>query len=40
MNLSFLPVVGIYLPFISYGGSGLIGNFVSLGILESIKLRG
>jgi len=39
MNLSFLPVVGIYLPFISYGGSGLIGNFVSLGILQSIKIR-
>ena len=37
MNLSFLPVVGIYLPFISYGGSGLIANFVSLGILQSIK---
>ena len=39
MNLSLLPVVGIYLPFISYGGSGLIGNFVSLGILQSIKTR-
>lgn len=39
MNLSFLPVVGIYLPFISYGGSGLIGNFISLGILQSIKIR-
>lgn len=39
MNLSLLPVVGIYLPFISYGGSGLIGNFISLGILESIKTR-
>ena len=39
MNLSLLPVVGIYLPFISYGGSGLIGNFVSLGILQSIKVR-
>lgn len=39
MNLSFLPVVGIYLPFISYGGSGLIGNFVSLGIIQSIKIR-
>jgi rod shape determining protein RodA len=40
MNVSLLPVVGIYLPFISYGGSGLIGNFISLGILQSIKLRG
>ncbi len=39
MNLSMLPVVGIYLPFISYGGSGLIGNFVALGILQSIKAR-
>lgn len=40
MNLSLLPVVGIYLPFISYGGSGLIGNFIFLGILQSIKTRG
>lgn len=40
MNLSLLPVVGIYLPFISYGGSGLIGNFIALGILQSIKVRG
>jgi len=39
MNLSFVPVVGIYLPLISYGGSGLIGNFISLGILQSIKIR-
>lgn len=40
MNLSLMPVVGIYLPFVSYGGSGLIGNFISLGILQSIKIRG
>lgn len=37
MNLSLLPVVGIYLPLVSYGGSGMIANFVSLGILQSIK---
>lgn len=37
MNLSMLPVVGIYLPFISYGGSGLVANFIALGILQSIK---
>lgn len=37
MNLSLLPVVGIYLPLVSYGGSGLIANFISLGILQSIK---
>jgi rod shape determining protein RodA len=39
MNLSILPVVGIFLPFVSYGGSGLIGNFISLGILQSIVTR-
>ena len=39
MNLSFLPVVGIFLPFVSYGGSGLIGNFIALGILQGIKIR-
>lgn len=39
MNLSILPVVGIYLPFVSYGGSGLVANFISLGILQSIKSR-
>ena len=39
MNLSLLPVVGIYLPFVSYGGSGLIGSFIGLGILQSIKTR-
>ena len=37
MNLTLLPVVGIYLPFVSYGGSGLISNFISLGILQSIR---
>jgi rod shape determining protein RodA len=39
MNLSLLPVVGIYLPFISYGGSGLLFNFIALGILQSIKTK-
>jgi len=39
MNLSLLPVMGLYLPFISYGGSGLVGNFLALGILQSIRVR-
>lgn len=37
MNLSILPVVGIYLPFVSYGGSGLISNFIALGLLQSME---
>lgn len=39
MNLALFPVVGIYLPMVSYGGSGLIGNFLALGILQSIRTK-
>jgi len=37
MNLGILPVIGISLPFVSYGGSGLIALCIGLGILQSIK---
>lgn len=37
MCLGILPVVGIPLPFMSYGGSNLIANILALGILNSIK---
>jgi len=37
MNLGILPIIGISLPLISYGGSSLIATFVGLGILQSIK---
>ena len=39
MNLGILPVIGISLPLVSYGGSGLIATFVSFGILQSIKFQ-
>jgi len=39
MNIGILPVIGIPLPFISYGGSGLIALFVGLGIIQSIKIH-
>ena len=37
MNLGILPIIGISLPLISYGGSSLIATFIGLGILQSIK---
>jgi len=37
MNLGILPIIGIPLPLVSYGGSSLIANFLGLGILQSIK---
>lgn len=39
MNTGLLPVVGISLPFISYGGSSIISKFILIGIVESIIIR-
>ena len=37
MNLGISPIIGISLPLVSYGGSGLIALLAGLGILQSIK---
>ena len=39
MNIGILPVVGLSLPFVSYGGSSLLANFIIVGIIESIIVR-
>jgi rod shape determining protein RodA len=39
MNIGVMPVTGIPLPLISYGGSSLITTLASFGILQSILLR-
>ena len=35
MNIGLLPITGITLPLISYGGSSLITTFLSLGLVAS-----
>jgi len=37
VNLGALPVIGLPLPFVSYGGSQILANFIGLGIFQSIK---
>jgi len=39
MNLNVLPVSGLPLPFISYGGSGLTALMLGIGLVESIAMR-
>ena len=39
VNLNIIPVTGIPLPFISYGGSGLISLMLGIGLVESVVLR-
>jgi len=38
MNLGLLPVIGIPLPLVSYGGSNLLFTFMALGILQNMKI--
>ncbi len=36
-NLKIMPLTGIPLPFLSYGGSSILGNFIIVGILMRIS---
>jgi rod shape determining protein RodA len=36
MNIGIMPVTGIPLPFMSYGGSHMLGEFIGLGIILSM----
>ena len=39
MTLGMLPVIGIPLPFFSYGGSSIVTYFAAVGIVSGIKMR-
>ncbi len=39
MTLGIMPITGIPLPFVSYGGSSLIMNFAAVGLLHNIHMR-
>jgi rod shape determining protein RodA len=39
MTLGVMPVSGLPLPFISYGGSHLISSAILIGLVQSIHMR-
>ncbi|MCL4261874.1 MAG: rod shape-determining protein RodA [Anaerolineae bacterium] len=39
MNVRVLPVTGLTLPFVSYGGSSLTTLFIAIGIVQSVLMR-
>ncbi len=39
MNLGIMPIVGVPLPFVSFGGSSLLSNFIFLGLLCAMLSR-
>ena len=39
MNIGIMPVTGIPLPFVSYGGTALVVNLILIGIVQSIIIR-
>jgi rod shape determining protein RodA len=39
MNMGLLPVTGIPLPLVSYGGSNLLATFIILGIVQSVRVH-
>jgi len=39
MCLGFMPITGIPLPFISYGGSNLVTCFIAIGLVQNVRMR-
>jgi len=39
MVIGIMPITGIPLPFLSYGGSSMLANFIAVGLLLNIHMR-
>ncbi len=39
MNLGIMPITGIPLPLMSYGGSSVVATFLAIGVLQSINIQ-
>ena len=39
MSIGIMPVTGLPLPFVSYGGTSLMGSFLMIGLLQNVYMR-
>jgi rod shape determining protein RodA len=39
MTMGIMPITGIPLPFMSYGGSAIIASFVAVGLVANVNMR-
>jgi rod shape determining protein RodA len=39
MTLGIMPVTGLPLPFVSYGGSSMFANLMAVGLLQNVHMR-
>jgi rod shape determining protein RodA len=39
MTIGIMPITGIPLPFVSYGGSAMLANFIGVGLLLNVHMR-
>ena len=39
MTLGIMPVTGLPLPFVSYGGSSMFATWLAVGLLQSIRMQ-
>ncbi|MFL0195415.1 rod shape-determining protein RodA [Clostridium sp. WILCCON 0269] len=39
MTIGIMPIAGITLPFVSYGGSSILANFISLALVLNVNMR-
>jgi rod shape determining protein RodA len=39
MNLGIMPITGLPLPFVSYGGSSMFASMIAVGLLQNVRVR-
>jgi len=39
MTMGIMPVTGLTLPFMSYGGTSLLVNFIAIGLVLNVGMR-